>query len=93
MRSDLLMEDDAFDILSPRHKLKGVQARVSILHDSSDSVVPTSHGQLILDELSQTNKGGHRLLITPLLSHVTIRAGRNILDALQIINFLGDLYV
>jgi hypothetical protein len=91
-RSDLLMENDAFDILSPRDKLKGVQARVSILHDSSDSVVPPIHGQRILNELSQTNNGGHKLLVTPLLSHVTIHAGRNILEALQIINFLGDLY-
>jgi predicted esterase len=90
--SGLLMENDTFDILSPRDKLKSVRACVSILHDASDSVVPPTHGQRILNELSQTNKGGHKLLITPLLSHVTIRAGRNILDALQIINFLGDLY-
>jgi hypothetical protein len=92
-RHDLLMENDAFDILSPRGKLKGVQACVSILHDASDCIVPPAHGQRILDELNQGNSGKHRLLVTPLLAHVTIHAGRNILDALRIINFLGDLYV
>jgi hypothetical protein len=91
-RSGLLMEDDAFEVLSPRGKLKSVRASVSILHDSSDSVVPSAHGQRILNELNQRDNGRHKLLITPLLSHVTIHAGRNILDALQIINFLGDLY-
>lgn len=90
LRRDLLMENDAFDVLSPRGKLKGVQARVSILHDSSDSLVPPAHGQRILNELG--NDGRHKLLVTPLLSHVTILAGRNILDALRIINFLGELY-
>lgn len=89
-RRDLLMENDAFDILSPRGKLKGVQARVSILHDSSDSIVPPAHGQRILNELG--NDGRHKLLVTPLLSHVTIQVGRNILDALRIMNFLGELY-
>jgi pimeloyl-ACP methyl ester carboxylesterase len=89
-RHDLLMEDDAFDTLSPRGKLKDVQARVSILHDASDSVVPPAHGQRILNELGNT--GRHKLLVTPLLSHVTIHAGKNILDALSIMNFLGELY-
>jgi pimeloyl-ACP methyl ester carboxylesterase len=89
-RRGLLMENDAFDVLSPRGKLKDVQARVAILHDSSDSVVPPSHGQRILNELG--NNGRHKLLVTPLLSHVTIHAGRNLLDALQIMNFLGELY-
>jgi hypothetical protein len=92
-RHDLLMENDEFDILSPCSKLKDVRARVSILHDASDCIVPPAHGQRILDELNQGNDGKHRLLVTPLLAHVTIQAGRNILDALRIINFLGELYV
>ena len=91
-REDLLMENDAFDILSPRGKLKRVKARVSIIHDTSDSVVPPSHGQRVLDELNQRDGGWQRLLITPLLTHVTIQAGKNILDALGIMDMLGEIY-
>ncbi len=92
-RNDLLMEDDAFDVLSPRGKLPNVHARVAILHDQTDTVVPPSHGRHFMDELLRRPNGQQLLLVTPLLAHVTVQAGANLMDVYKLIEILGEVFV
>jgi len=68
--------------LSPAGRLGQIEAAVSIIHDAHDPMVPPGHAQRIFNELSGAAEARrHRLLITPLLSHVTLA------DALR----LGDV--
>lgn len=62
------------DALSPKGQLASIQCPVSLLHDSRDTVVPPEHARRIHQELvtASSVSDRHRLLITPLLSHVTL---------------------
>lgn len=92
-KRDLLMEEDAFEILSPRGKLDRVRARIAILHDATDTVVPPSHSERILAELRERENGQQRLLITNLLAHVTVQGGANLVAVFKLIDMLGEVFV
>ncbi len=92
-RSDLLREDDVFDLLSPRGKLEKVRARVAVLHDSTDMIVPPAHGQRIMEELLRRPNHQQRQLSTPLLTHVTVEAGANLRDVYDMIDMLGEVFI
>jgi pimeloyl-ACP methyl ester carboxylesterase len=89
----LLREEDVFDLLSPRGKLENVQARVAILHDSTDMIVPPGHARRIMDELERRPNRQQRLLVSPLLTHVTVEAGANLRDVYNMIDMLGEVFV
>jgi pimeloyl-ACP methyl ester carboxylesterase len=96
-RDDLLMEENAFDVLSPKDKLKFVKARVAIIHDATDTVVPPSHGERIVKELkTRENREGAKdakIVITPLLAHVTVTGGVNVFEVFKLIDMLGEVFV
>lgn len=89
---ELLMEYDAFEVISPLGKLAGTNTRVLIIHDANDWLVPPAQSKQLANELGQRVSLNHRLLITPVLSHVNIEHLYYVFDILQIIDFLGELY-
>ena len=81
------------DELSPRGKLALLPARVMILHDTHDVLIPASHSRQMLAEL-QRRKDPHqeRLLVTPLLSHVTPRTILRWADLFHLLDIFGELF-
>jgi pimeloyl-ACP methyl ester carboxylesterase len=86
-----LDENAALSAVSPVGKLKDSTARVIIIHDAHDFVVPVMHMQALEHELNQRRPPDNRILITPALSHVNLRP-KYILDILQMIDMIGELY-
>jgi hypothetical protein len=81
--------------LSPLGKLSKVKGRVLILHDINDLIIPPSHSSRIIDELQlvqDENSQNHRLLITPLLSHVTVNNSWRVLDVFPILDIIGEIF-
>jgi alpha-beta hydrolase superfamily lysophospholipase len=85
------VEEAAYHEFSPRSRLHLVQARVLIVHDANDPVVSPDQSQAIARDLGRRTKPDHRLLITPVLSHATIKSTGHRADLLQIIDMLGEL--
>ena len=88
----LHMEEEVFDALSPCGKLVQSHARVVVIHDANDFLVPPEHAQALAQELSQRTPPNNRLLITPVLSHVTIEHLEYIRDIFHMIDILGELF-
>jgi len=87
------IDPDVLDELSPCGKLALLPARVMILHDSQDALIPPSHSRQILAELEQRRDPHHeRLLVTPLLSHVTPRAIYRWTDLFTLLDMFGELF-
>jgi pimeloyl-ACP methyl ester carboxylesterase len=86
-----LDENDALNAVSPVGKLKASTARVIIIHDAHDFVVPVTQMQALEQELNQRTPPNKRILITPALSHVNLQP-KYILDILQMIDMIGELY-
>jgi len=86
-----LNENEALNAVSPIGKLKDSTARVIVIHDAHDFVVPVTHMQALEQELNQRTPPDNRLLITPAISHVTLRP-KYILDVLQMVDMIGELY-
>ncbi len=79
--------------LSPRGKLGALGAQVLLVHDPHDPHLPPEQSRQLLAELEQRGiPGGQRLLITPLLSHVTPRAVLNLPDLLALLDMLAELF-
>ncbi len=79
--------------LSPRGKLGTLGAQVLLVHDPHDPHLPPEQSRQLLAELEQRGiPGGQRLLVTPLLSHVTPRAALNLPDLLALLDMLGELF-
>jgi hypothetical protein len=73
--------------VSPGGRLAGLACPVDLVHDPDDGAVPASEGRALLDELDRVRPGGRqRLLVTPLVSHVTPSAALRPLEGLR---FLG----
>jgi pimeloyl-ACP methyl ester carboxylesterase len=84
---------DVLESLSPWGKLGKLAAQVLLLHDSFDPLIPPSQSQNMLTELQQRGiPNKERLVITPLLSHVSPRAVLNLPDLLAIIDMIGELF-
>lgn len=89
----LMPDERTMEILSPAGKLCGVKARVLILHDPYDPVMPPEHAEYILDELCQRDGSkGQRLLVTPLLTHIRPRATLQVADLFNILDMFGELF-
>ncbi|MFH2009025.1 MAG: alpha/beta fold hydrolase [bacterium] len=89
-----VMAREHLDRLSPRGKLAELEGRVMMLTDRNDRVVPPEHSRRIFEEL-RARKGGHgqRLLITPLLSHVTVATIWRVHDLVRLLDVFGELFV
>jgi pimeloyl-ACP methyl ester carboxylesterase/membrane-associated phospholipid phosphatase len=77
---------------SIENRLGSISSRVLILHDRNDPLIAPEHAQRIMQGLPDQGGLGHRLLITPLLSHVTSGAYWRLTDALRIIDMFAELY-
>ncbi|HUT52979.1 MAG TPA: phosphatase PAP2 family protein [bacterium] len=87
------LESEPLARLSPASRLADVRARVLILHDANDILVPPEQSRRIFAELgSRPAGGGQRLLITPWLSHVTARSAWKILDVFRILSIMGEIF-
>ncbi|MEW6076644.1 MAG: phosphatase PAP2 family protein [Thermodesulfobacteriota bacterium] len=79
--------------LSPENKLDLVQSRVLLLHDYYDALIPPDQSRLIFRELESSGNGkDHRLLITPLLSHVTPGTSLKVFDIFPLLNIFSKIY-
>ncbi|MBI5208640.1 MAG: hypothetical protein HY927_01545 [Elusimicrobia bacterium] len=76
--------------LSPAGKLKGLGSRVHLLHDPDDRLVPPEHARRLYEELRPGGRA--RLLITPLLAHVSPGSTlRGLADIPALLGMMGDL--
>lgn len=90
---DLSPDEETLEQLSPAGKLSSVSTRVLIIHDPEDLVLPPEHSRHIILELSQRRVSrGERLLVTPLISHVSPRVTLRVFDLLVILDMMGELY-
>jgi pimeloyl-ACP methyl ester carboxylesterase len=89
-----VVNEDVMDLLSPRGKLQRLRARVMLIHDQDDFAVPPVNSQHIYQELCQRNiLLRQEILITRLLSHVSPRTSRSVLDIPKILSIFGELYI
>lgn len=95
-----LEEKNIFDVsaevmkkLSPENKIRSITCRVGLLHDSFDRLIPWQHSEKIFQELSDRhNPNGQKMIITPLLSHVTARYSLKVTDIYHILSILGEIF-
>jgi pimeloyl-ACP methyl ester carboxylesterase len=83
---------EALDRLSPEGKLDKITARVFLLHDLHDSLIPPEHARQIFAELSRrSGPATQQLLVTPLLSHVNARAALRVGDLFRMLGIMGEI--
>jgi pimeloyl-ACP methyl ester carboxylesterase len=79
--------------LSPMGKLTGLNSRVLILHDKYDNLIPHGQSEKIIEELRSCNPDGtQKLLVTPLLVHVTAGSLWRIFDVFRILAIMGEIF-
>lgn len=85
---------DAVDVaLSPENKLQHIQSRVFLIHDYHDTLIHAHHSQDIFNELKGHGApNGHKLLVTPLLSHVTPGTALKLFDVFPLINIFAGIF-
>jgi pimeloyl-ACP methyl ester carboxylesterase len=88
----LFLEEDALDAISPLGKVSSSTARVVVIHDANDFLVPQEQMHALARELHQRPSPNYRLLITPALSHVMIERPQYLLDIFHMIDIIGELY-
>ena len=87
------LDPEVLDWLSPQGKLAAIGGRVLLLHDPNDPYVSPEHSRQILRELGgRKNFGRHRLLITPLLSHVLANFTWKIFEVFPLLGIVGELF-
>ena len=78
---------------SLRGKLGQVKGKVFIFHDPNDYLIPPDHSLYILAELQQRGKpDAQGLLVTNLISHVTPQYGLRLVESVQAIRMLSNLF-
>ena len=88
-----VMNREHLDRLSPRGKLGELDSGVMLLTDRNDRVVPPEHSRRIFEELrAREGASVQRLLITPLLSHVTVATMWRVHDLLRLLDIFGELF-
>ncbi len=92
--SRLYPEDEIVSAsISPAHKIRSIHGRVFLLHDQNDQLVPPVHSRRIYRELTARGlPDAQRLLITPLLSHVTARSSYKMIDIFPLLGILGEIF-
>jgi len=94
LRNDAPPDERTLQELSPRGRMNHLSSRVLILHDSTDRLIPPDHSQRIVEELCRRRgPDAQKLLITPLMSHVSPASVWRILDALRIVRLVGEIFV
>jgi acetyl esterase/lipase len=79
--------------LSPRGLLGNMKASVMIYHDPRDLLVPADQARGIYKELKARGpEARQRLLITPLLSHVTAKSSRRVMDVFPMLGMMSELF-
>jgi pimeloyl-ACP methyl ester carboxylesterase len=87
------VEDNVIADLSPQGKLTSISGRVLILHDCYDNLISPGQSEKIMEELRSRRDGSvQRLLVTPILSHVTIRSVWKFLDVFRIMDIMGEIF-
>lgn len=76
--------------LSPSGQLAAIRVPVYALHGSGDSVIPPSETAWLERE---ADEGGlaHRMLVTPLLDHVSLAGHAKLADEWELVDFIGRL--
>lgn len=86
------LDPAALDALSPAGKLAGLRCPVGLVHDPADRLVPVSEAGRLHRELRALPGGArHRLLVTPLMSHVTLSDARHLGDVAPLLGMLAPL--
>lgn len=92
-KETLGISTEVMEKMSPENKLRYLKCRVFILHDYYDCLVPPQHSEKIFHELSARDMAkAQKLLITPLLSHVTARYSLKFLDLFRILSMIGEIF-
>jgi hypothetical protein len=74
-------------------KLNQVKSRVFIFHDPDDYIIPPEHSKFILAELQHREKPAiQELLVTSLISHVTPQYSFRLIEGIQAIRMLSNLF-
>jgi pimeloyl-ACP methyl ester carboxylesterase len=90
---DITVEPEILERFALRGKLNRVKGRVIILHDPADYLIPPEHSHMIHAELQQRGMAGsQRLLVTPLISHVTPHYAFRWREMIEIIDMFGELF-
>lgn len=80
---------ELLELLSPAGHLAGLACPVTLIHDVRDPDIPPAHATELFAELSSGAAGGrHRLLLTPLLSHLSPSP---VFQPVSIARFVGAL--
>ena len=73
--------------------MHNLSSRVLILHDSTDRLISPDHSQRILAELRRHGRpDASKLLITPLISHVSLGSVWRILDIFRVLRLVGGIF-
>ncbi len=92
-RTDLFHEGEILDRLSAQGQLKSVKSPVFILHDASDHLVPPDQSRRMVSELARRGAGfRQKVLVTPWLSHVTMKNFGSPAELFQIISYISELF-
>jgi pimeloyl-ACP methyl ester carboxylesterase len=86
-----LDEAAALRAVSPLGRVSGSRARVLVIHDAQDFVIPNTHIHALKAELDGRTVPDNRILITPALAHVTLRPNY-LFDILTMIDMIGELF-
>lgn len=79
--------------LSPAGNLTGIACPVTLLHDPHDQDVPPAHAEAIVVELRSVAPGhDHRLLLTPLIAHVSPSPVLHPVAAVRFVDALAELF-
>jgi dipeptidyl aminopeptidase/acylaminoacyl peptidase len=85
-------DHDLLRTLSPAGKLSGLDCPVGLLHDPDDHLVPAGQAERLHEELRRLPGGGqHRLVVTPLMQHVTLSGLLKMRDVLRLFSILSPL--
>jgi len=80
--------------LSPCQKLSGLPARVLIIHDPQDVMVPPDQSMKMLAELEQRSlPNRQRLLVSSMFSHVSFHSVINLSDLMAMLDIFGELFI
>ena len=91
---EIPVDHETLDRFSPCGKIGGIESRVVLFYDPTDYLIPAEHAYHIIDELQQNQKPGRqRMLITPLISHVSPRYRWRLKEIFLAIDMLGEIFV
>jgi len=93
-REITLPAQELLDALSPAGRLARIACPVTLIHDARDHDIPPAHASKIFAELPSSTAGamGHRLCVTPLLSHLSPALAVHPVSIARFVNALSRLF-